>query len=188
MLVVFEGPDFSGKTSLINELYKFTRVYPIYLSFPWKDMQPMKNLMVAQNNQNFQKMICLEALRYQSNKLDPFYITLMDRWLYSTYVYQKDACGIKDYSTVPFWYDGIAKPDIVVYVDTKLNTILDRSQQRPLDNIEKSQANLKKMYYRYVELFGTIERLQPETKIIRSSSVTVDELLSSIIGTYKCQS
>ncbi|WP_349401684.1 thymidylate kinase [Candidatus Phytoplasma solani] len=158
-LIVFEGLDGSGKTTLIKQLKKYFKnqnkkvilCQGLGSSLIGK---PIRNLFLNQSNlsPNTRFLLSLtNMLQTQEELIIPGlsknYIVLVDRWYDSTFAYQSDDMNL-DYgdeiTTSKIINHFLIKPNLTIYLDITPKIGLQRKQNQPnhkLDPIEQKPLN-----------------------------------------------
>ena len=181
-LITFEGIEGSGKSTQLNEVYKFLKKRKIKCI---KTREPggtrlaekIRKLIIKDlknNEDNLTELLLLFAAR--SNhflKIKKFikkgYLVLCDRYIDSTYAYQHYEQG-QDIKLINFLQNLISKksfPKITFFIDipVKISKLrvkgrgrLDRFDQygeKKLNNLRKSFINLTKKHNRIIKIDGT---------------------------------
>jgi len=143
MLIVFEGLDGSGKTSLIQltkERLQQRLDIEVHTTSElgrkeWWSQGARKAVMAARNQQEQLNHIIDARLTHYENVLQQLLaddqVVLMDRYLLSTMAYQ--GCATISYG----WLLGrhyaheLPKPDLTFYLDLPVDTALQRLEHRP---------------------------------------------------------
>ena len=181
-LITFEGIEGSGKSTQLNEVYKFLKKRKIKCI---KTREPggtrlaekLRKLIIKDlknNEDNLTELLLLFAAR--SNhflKIKKFikkgYLVLCDRYIDSTYAYQHYEQG-QDIKLINFLQNLISKksfPKITFFIDipVKISKLrvkgrgrLDRFDQygeKKLNKLRKSFINLTKKHNRIIKIDGT---------------------------------
>ena len=181
-LITFEGIEGSGKSTQLNEVYKFLKKRKIKCI---KTREPggtrlaekIRKLIIKDlknNEDNLTELLLLFAAR--SNhflKIKKFikkgYLVLCDRYIDSTYAYQHYEQG-QDIKLINFLQNLISKksfPKITFFIDipVKISKLrvkgrgrLDRFDQygeKKLNKLRKSFINLSKKHNRIIKIDGT---------------------------------
>ena len=181
-LITFEGIEGSGKSTQLNEVYKFLRKRKIKCI---KTREPggtrlaekIRKLIIKDlknNEDNLTELLLLFAAR--SNhflKIKKFikkgYLVLCDRYIDSTYAYQHYEQG-QDIKLINFLQNLISKksfPKITFFIDipVKISKLrvkgrgrLDRFDEygeKKLNKLRKSFINLTKKHNRIIKIDGT---------------------------------
>lgn len=181
-LITFEGIEGSGKSTQLNEVYKFLKKRKIKCI---KTREPggtrlaekIRKLIIKDlknNEDNLTELLLLFAAR--SNhflKIKKFikkgYLVLCDRYIDSTYAYQHYEQG-QDIKLINFLQNLISKksfPKITFFIDIPVKTSklrvkgrgrLDRFDQygeKKLNKLRKSFINLTKKHNRIIKIDGT---------------------------------
>lgn len=181
-LITFEGIEGSGKSTQLNEVYKFLKKRKIKCI---KTREPggtrlaekIRKLIIKDlknNEDNLTELLLLFAAR--SNhflKIKKFikkgYLVLCDRYIDSTYAYQHYEQG-QDIKLINFLQNLISKksfPKITFFIDipVKISKLrvkgrgrLDRFDQygeKKLNKLRKSFINLTKKHNRIIKIDGT---------------------------------
>ena len=181
-LITFEGIEGSGKSTQLNEVYKFLKKRKIKCI---KTREPggtrlaekIRKLIIKDlknNEDNLTELLLLFAAR--SNhflKIKKFikkgYLVLCDRYIDSTYAYQHYEQG-QDIKLINFLQNLISKksfPKITFFIDipVKISKLrvkgrgrLDRFDQygeKKLNKLRKSFVNLTKKHNRIIKIDGT---------------------------------
>ncbi len=181
-LITFEGIEGSGKSTQLNEVYKFLKkrkIKCIKTREPGgtKLAEKIRKLIIKDlknNEDNLTELLLLFAAR--SNhflKIKKFikkgYLVLCDRYIDSTYAYQHYEQG-QDIKLINFLQNLISKksfPKITFFIDipVKISKLrvkgrgrLDRFDQygeKKLNKLRKSFVNLTKKHNRIIKIDGT---------------------------------
>lgn len=181
-LITFEGIEGSGKSTQLNEVYKFLKKRKIKCI---KTREPggtrlaekIRKLIIKDlknNEDNLTELLLLFAAR--SNhflKIKKFikkgYLVLCDRYIDSTYAYQHYEQG-QDIKLINFLQNLISKksfPKITFFIDIPVKTSklrvksrvsldrFDKYGEKKLNKLRKSFINLTKKHNRIIKIDGT---------------------------------
>lgn len=199
MIISFEGPDGSGKSTQAEILYNTLEKRGLKVKlfhFPRYE-SPIGSLIgnVLQDefiNVDFTALQMLYAsdqtdFAYELNKLlSEGYIVILDRYDLSTIAYYiaKTNCSIEDgIATVTNWQSNIKTPDITFIFDSK-HSISDRREEETLDKFEKDEMimnNINKVYLTLYEYFTTRNCKRFRESYILDASLSIDELSKIIL-------
>src|SRR5690606_38076620 len=143
MLIVFEGLDGSGKTSLIQltkERLQQRLDIEVHTTSElgrkeWWSTGARTAVMAARNQQEQLNIIIDARLTHWENVLQQLLaddqVVLMDRYLLSTMAYQ--SCATISYSWLLGRHNalGLPRPDLTFYLDLPVDTALQRLEHRP---------------------------------------------------------
>lgn len=181
-LITFEGIEGSGKSTQLNEVYKFLKKRKIKCI---KTREPggtrlaekIRKLIIKDlknNEDNLTELLLLFAARSNhflkiKKLIKKGYLVLCDRYIDSTYAYQHYEQG-QDIKLINFLQNLISKksfPKITFFIDipVKISKLrvkgrgrLDRFDQygeKKLNNLRKSFINLTKKHNRIIKIDGT---------------------------------
>ena len=181
-LITFEGIEGSGKSTQLNEVYKFLKKSKIKCI---KTREPggtrlaekIRKLIIKDlknNEDNLTELLLLFAARSNhflkiKKLIKKGYLVLCDRYIDSTYAYQHYEQG-QDIKLINFLQNLISKksfPKITFFIDTpvKISKLrvkgrgrLDRFDQygeKKLNKLRKSFINLTKKHNRIIKIDGT---------------------------------
>lgn len=181
-LITFEGIEGSGKSTQLNEVYKFLKKRKIKCI---KTREPggtrlaekIRKLIIKDlknNEDNLTELLLLFAARSNhflkiKKLIKKGYLVLCDRYIDSTYVYQHYEQG-QDIKLINFLQNLISKksfPKITFFIDipVKISKLrvkgrgrLDRFDQygeKKLNKLRKSFINLTKKHNRIIKIDGT---------------------------------
>src|SRR5690606_2635451 len=143
MLIVFEGLDGSGKTSLIQltkERLQQRLDIEVHTTSElgrkeWWSTGARTAVMAARNQQEQLNIIIDARLTHWESVLQKLLtddqVVLMDRYLLSTMAYQGCATISYDWLLSHHVTRGLPKPDLTFYLDLPVNTALQRLERRP---------------------------------------------------------
>ncbi|MBY0418902.1 MAG: dTMP kinase [Pararheinheimera sp.] len=153
MLIVFEGMDGSGKSEQSSRLVQyFNRIglKAVLLREPGSTPlgENVRELVKFRPN-NMQISVCAETLLIFASRaqlvvdikqyLEDGYIVVLDRWVFSTYVYQCIAKGAPAEDIVNLFYISKAStivPDLIIYMENSSLVV-----KRPDDKLEQDTIN-----------------------------------------------
>ena len=181
-LITFEGIEGSGKSTQLNEVYKFLKKRKIKCI---KTREPggtrlaekIRKLIIKDlknNEDNLTELLLLFAARSNhflkiKKLIKKGYLVLCDRYIDSTYAYQHYEQG-QDLKLINFLQNLISKksfPKITFFIDIPVKTSklrvkgrgrLDRFDQygeKKLNKLRKSFINLTKKHNRIIKIDGT---------------------------------
>lgn len=200
MIISFEGPDGSGKSTQAEILYYTLENLGLKVKlfhFPRYE-SPIGSLIgnVLQNeavNIDFTALQMLYAadqtdFSCELNKLiSQGYIIILDRYDLSTIAYYiaKTNCSIENgISTVTNWQKNIKTPDTTFIFDSK-HSISDRREEETLDKFEKDETimnNVNNVYLELYEYFKTNNNSRSRKYYILDASLSIEELSKIILG------
>ena len=181
-LITFEGIEGSGKSTQLNEVYKYLqkrKIKCIKTREPGgtKLAEKIRKLIIKDlknNEDNLTELLLLFAARFNNFlKIKKFikkeYLVLCDRYIDSTYAYQHYEQG-QDIKLINFLQNLISKksfPKITFFIDipVKISKLrikgrgrLDRFDEygeKKLNKLRKSFINLTKKHNRIIKIDGT---------------------------------
>ncbi|MDC5008225.1 deoxynucleoside kinase [Acinetobacter baumannii] len=186
MIVAFEGLPYAGKSTLIGEIVTLATnsrsihcipeiVLSSLIECEGPERKPARLEMYLQND-------LLKSQIYESFSEDS--LVLVDRCFISTVVGDtalSDCNHLSDMLTRLSFYQGIVLPDVIVYLDTSLETILERAE---LDNKQRLVGPwCKKLEYiqgLYELILSTIEQNNISKVYRAKSAFEVNELLNEV--------
>lgn len=200
LFITFEGPDGSGKTTIIKELYKNLN-------------KRFKNKVVLTREPGGNKNIIAESIRnillntdskisYRAEALlfaasraqhiDDFIvpslkkgkIILCDRFVHSSYVYQGIGrkLGIDNIKKINEFAMSNIKPDLTIFLMINPIDALNRikkDKNREINRLDKEKVNLHKQVYQ-----GYLKLIKSENKnkfFVVDANKTVDEITDEIL-------
>ena len=181
-LITFEGIEGSGKSTQLNEVYKFLKKRKIKCI---KTREPggtrlaekIRKLIIKDlknNEDNLTELLLLFAARSNhflkiKKLIKKGYLVLCDRYIDSTYAYQHYEQG-QDLKLINFLQNLISKksfPKITFFIDIPVKTsklrVKDRGRldrfdkygEKKLNKLRKSFINLTKKHNRIIKIDGT---------------------------------
>ena len=181
-LITFEGIEGSGKSTQLNEVYKFLKKRKIKCI---KTREPggtrlaekIRKIIIKdlKNNQdNLTELLLLFAARSNhflkiKKLIKKGYLVLCDRYIDSTYAYQHYEQG-QDIKLINFLQNLISKksfPKITFFIDIPVKTSklrvkgrgrldrFDKYGEKKLNKLRKSFINLTKKHNRIIKIDGT---------------------------------
>ena len=156
MFIVIEGPDKTGKTSLINRLKQEQFPDAIYYKDPpdTKLGREIRHVVVGNTLTSLEEIYLFSAARLQTNykileeRKDN--LVICDRWIYSTEAYQIAAKGLSlsEYSDTFNW---ATLPDLVIILlPADINVLFERIKTcKFTDRFEQDKELIKKIYDYY---------------------------------------
>ncbi|EMH80144.1 dTMP kinase [alpha proteobacterium HIMB114] len=181
-LITFEGIEGSGKSTQINEVYKFLKKRKIKCI---KTREPggtrlaekIRKIIIKDlknNEDNLTELLLLFAARSNhflkiKKLIKKGYLVLCDRYIDSTYAYQHYEQG-QDIKLINFLQNLISKksfPKITFFIDIPVKTSksrvkgrgrldrFDKYGEKKLNKLRKSFINLKKKHNRIIMIDGT---------------------------------
>lgn len=200
MLIIFDGLDNCGKTTQIKRLYsyiKYSGNKVTMMSPPSNELRTyLKNIKVSDelnytlSNDNIKKALCYKSfsMAYEYNKtirslLDGDTTVLLDRWLFSTYIYNCITPELKR-TCLEVWKETLGK--IVTFnffINTDLKTCIERGKQEEKDNISflSTEDELTKVYNRYVELSDNKDTFREKYITELDGNKSTDEIFADIL-------
>ena len=181
-LITFEGIEGSGKSTQLNEVYKFLKKRKIKCI---KTREPggtrlaekIRKLIIKDlknNEDNLTELLLLFAARSNhflkiKKLIKKGYLVLCDRYIDSTYAYQHYEQG-QDIKLINFLQNLISKksfPKITFFIDIPVKTSklrvksrgsldrFDKYGEKKLNKLRKSFINLTKKHNRIIKIDGT---------------------------------
>ena len=181
-LITFEGIEGSGKSTQLNEVYKFLKKRKIKCI---KTREPggtrlaekIRKLIIKDlknNEDNLTELLLLFAARSNhflkiKKLIKKGYLVLCDRYIDSTYAYQHYEQG-QDIKLINFLQNLISKksfPKITFFIDISVKTSklrvkgrgrldrFDKYGEKKLNKLRKSFINLTKKHNRIIKIDGT---------------------------------
>ena len=192
-LITFEGIEGSGKSTQLNEVYKFLKKRKIKCI---KTREPggtrlaekIRKLIIKDlknNEDNLTELLLLFAARSNhflkiKKLIKKGYLVLCDRYIDSTYAYQHYEQG-QDIKLINFLQNLISKksfPKITFFIDIPVKTSklrvksrgrldrFDKYGEKKLNKLRKSFINLTKKHNRIIKIDGTKNKKDITTQIV----------------------
>lgn len=194
MIISFEGPDSSGKSTqakiLYNKLIEIGLKVKLF-HFPRYE-SPIGNLigkvLQGECKISFESMQMLYAADQEdfseelSNLLVNDYIVILDRYDLSTVAYYTAKMNIDlsvGMSIVNGWQKHLINPDITFIMN--INNGLDRRDKKTLDEFEKDTEFMKNINKVYLKLANYLYNNEDRRVQVINASLTKEEI-ASIIG------
>lgn len=195
MIITFEGPDGSGKSTQSQILYDALKMKGLkvkLLHFPRYE-SPIGKLIgnVLQDDNvsiNFSAMQMLYAADQvdfsdELNKLlSEGYIVILDRYDLSTTAYYiaKTKCSIDEgISIVSDWQKNIITPDITFIFDAK-HSISDRREEDTLDKFERDKALMNSINNVYLSLYEKLKGSNDRKYYLLDAGLSIEEISKNI--------
>jgi len=175
-IFVFEGLDGSGKKNLINKVFENLKdKYQVEVS-----SEPLDKSIITDKVNNSLKIALYVADRYNHIKKimkSSKDIFLMNRYLYSTLIYQGLNANSFELKFIRKSQIGFYRPDLIFYIRTPFDKCF-KNQNR------FSMEEFKKIYKAYETIFSGV------TRVIRIDGglpiqIQVNQIVHKIINTIK---
>ena len=199
LLIVFEGPDGSGKTTVLEKVYKklMQDGYDIYkFREPGGTEISEKIREIILDNDNIKMSARCEALLYAASraqlveeKLRPLLekgsIILCDRFVMSSILYQGigRGLGVDEVKNINDFAIGEIKADLTLFLNIDYKTAIDRKRRNFVsDRLENEDDSFhKKTYDGYIDLSKKFK-----DKIIQiDASKDVETVVNNCLGVIK---
>lgn len=176
MLIIFDGLDCCGKSTQLYKLANFLKLNGNKLTIMTSPTLSLRNYLDRIEtdelldrfeltlDSSVKKMaLCFKSfsLAYEYNKLIKELLhnnstVLLDRWLYSTFIYNCISSELKTMCDTVYKDTLKDSIDINFFLDTDLETCIERSKVDKKDNISflATGENLKNVYNRHLETLG----------------------------------
>ena len=199
LLIVFEGPDGSGKTTVLEKVYNklSNEGYDIYkFREPGGTEISEKIREIILDNDNIKMSDRCEALLYAASraqlieeKLRPLLekgsIILCDRFVLSSMLYQGigRGLGVDEVKRINDFAIGEIKADLTLFLNIDYKTAIDRKRKNFVsDRLENEDDSFhKKTYEGYIELS---KRFKDEIISIDANK-SLDEVVDNCLDTIK---
>lgn len=183
--IVFEGPDLSGKTTILNMFYNslieskeidenriiMTRgLGSNKIGNFFRDIFLNKSIEITDIEKTLAiTMALLETSRSVKYYLDQDCIVICDRYIYSFFVYQVKALKYpianEIFDLIINNRDIVIKPDYLIGINTNLNSIINRSNNRMETNwLDEKEIEFKQellnTYNRIYQNYNVLEKLK----------------------------
>ncbi|MEL9940641.1 MAG: dTMP kinase [Ignisphaera sp.] len=192
MLIVFEGIDAAGKTTMSRMVVEHIRgkgfeaslfSYPNYTSIYGSIIKLFLESKIWLSHQELFFLYILDMYREKQEvekALASGRIVVMDRYYTSTIAYQCSLGFDYEMAKKVIEYLDMPKPDTIVYLDIEPRKAVERkARQKKLDVFEKDVEFLEKVRKMYWRLIG--EGYPTKNWIVVDASKSVDEVFSYII-------
>ena len=199
LLIVFEGPDGSGKTTVLEKVYKrlLQDGYDIYkFREPGGTDISEKIREIILDNENIEMNPRCEALLYAASraqlvgeKLRPLLekgsIILCDRFVFSSMLYQGigRGLGVDEVKNINDFAIGEIRADLTLFLNIDYKTAIDRKRKNFIsDRLENEDDSFhKKTYDGYIELS---KRFKDEIISIDANK-SIDTVVDNCLATIK---
>ena len=199
LLIVFEGPDGSGKTTVLEKVYKrlLQDGYDIYkFREPGGTDISEKIREIILDNENIEMNPRCEALLYAASraqlvgeKLRPLLekgsIILCDRFVLSSMLYQGigRGLGVDEVKNINDFAIGEIRADLTLFLNIDYKTAIDRKRKNFIsDRLENEDDSFhKKTYDGYIELS---KRFKDEIISINANK-SIDTVVDNCLATIK---
>lgn len=194
MFITFEGPDGSGKSTIIKELHKklTEEGYDILLTREpggTPISEKIRDIILDNNNTNLDYRT--EALLYAASRrqhlvekiwpaLKKGQIVLCDRYLDSSLAYQGGArkLGIKSILDINLFATEDTYPDLTIFFDVSPEVGLSRlskDKKRVADRLDNESENFHQSVY---DTFKEVCNMYPDRIVKIDASKSIDDVLN----------
>ena len=194
--ITFEGPEGSGKTSVIQAVYKTlqSQGYEVVVTREpggVKISEEIRSILL--DNQNLGMDAKTEALLFAAARrqhvievikpaLDQGKMVLCDRYIDSSLAYQGHAreIGIEEVYTLNMFAIESIMPDLTLFIDVKPATGLERVRhnQRSMDRLDNEQLSFhEKVYEGYMRL----AEIEPERIKVLNGNASIEEVVADAL-------
>jgi len=195
LLIVFEGPDGSGKTTVLEKVYNklSNEGYDIYkFREPGGTEISEKIREIILDNDNIKMSDRCEALLYAASraqlieeKLRPLLekgsIILCDRFVLSSMLYQGigRGLGVDEVKKINDFATGFIKPDLTIFFNIDYKTALIRKRANfTADRLEREDFDFhKKIFDAYIDLS---EKYKEDIKQV-DASLSIDQVSENVL-------
>lgn len=199
LLIVFEGPDGSGKTTVLEKVYKrlLQDGYDIYkFREPGGTDISEKIREIILDNENIEMNPRCEALLYAASraqlvgeKLRPLLekgsIILCDRFVLSSMLYQGigRGLGVDEVKNINDFAIGEIRADLTLFLNIDYKTAIDRKRKNFIsDRLENEDDSFhKKTYDGYIEL----SKIFKDEIISIDANKSIDTVVDNCLATIK---
>lgn len=192
MLIVFEGIDAAGKTTMSRMVVEHIRrkgfeaslfSYPNYTSIYGSIIKLFLESKIWLSHQELFFLYILDMYREKQEvekALASGRIVVMDRYYTSTIAYQCSLGFDYEMAKKVIEYLDMPKPDTIVYLDIEPRKAVERkARQKKLDVFEKDVEFLEKVRKMYWRLIG--EGYPTKNWVVVDATKSIDEVFSYII-------
>ncbi|MGO3018839.1 MAG: dTMP kinase [Anaerococcus sp.] len=194
--IVFEGPDGSGKTTILKKVKETLSLdgYKIYdFREPGGTSISEKIRELILDNSNDEMTARCEALLYAASRaqlleekikplLEQNSIVLCDRFVLSSLMYQGigRGLGIENIKDINDFAIGEVKPDLTIFFNIDYKTAIDRKRENfETDRLENEEDSFhKKIFHGYIELSKKYEN----DIVTVDASKTVDQVTKDCLS------
>jgi dTMP kinase len=194
--ITFEGPEGSGKTSVIQAVYKTLQShgYEVVVTREpggVKISEEIRSILL--DNQNLGMDAKTEALLFAAARrqhvievikpaLDQGKMVLCDRYIDSSLAYQGHAreIGIEEVYTLNMFAIESIMPDLTLFIDVKPATGLERvrNNQRSMDRLDNEQLSFhEKVYEGYMRL----AEIEPDRIKVLNGNASIEEVVADAL-------
>jgi dTMP kinase len=194
--ITFEGPEGSGKTSVIQAVYKTlqSQGYEVVVTREpggVKISEEIRSILL--DNQNLGMDAKTEALLFAAARrqhvievikpaLDQGKMVLCDRYIDSSLAYQGHAreIGIEEVYTLNMFAIESIMPDLTLFIDVKPATGLERVRhnQRSMDRLDNEQLSFhEKVYEGYMRL----AEIEPDRIKVLNGNASIEEVVADAL-------
>lgn len=182
MIIVIEGCDFSGKTTLINTLERYFK-NTTFLREPGSEdvAEELRKILKSYHVQPDTRQLLMHASRLQMcskyNLEDPDHLYILDRYYHSMVVYGGISMGDVSLLTTLLEIFPVPVPDITFILQPPLKTIMSRAAERKLDPLEGDIGFLKQVYAGYLNLPNVLDGT---FKFLRNNDLAYFEVYTTV--------
>ena len=177
-LVVFEGLDYSGKSSALKELKKRKSYEYIFTQTPRQELRKLKNCIDGIKDEEVRIIYYLiAALENSFLSQNSGKCIISDRYYFTTLVYESLFTGKsmaqikKDHDRL---FENIVEPDLVFFFHVSEKELMRRIKNRGItgssDHLMSNRDNREILYSKYKEFFSL-----KNWTIIDTTNMTVEE-------------
>jgi dTMP kinase len=176
MLIVFEGADGTGKTTLLHQAADFLErqgKHVVILREPGSTVigEQLREIVLNQDVSPLTETLLYAAARAEllsnlkASMLNPNTVVLLDRYMYSSLVYQGKVRGLPLEDVLSINKFATVTPDLVIWTRATKETLIERLTHKHLaDRLDAvALENIDRMDSYYEEVFSLFKDLNLQT-------------------------